>query len=132
MTLRDLYHNALVKTSLAPSVRVNGAVNGTSVDLRGYDAALVSVAFGAYTDGTHTPSLEHSVDGATFSVVAASDMNGSFAAVNSSGGANTIQSVGYLGQQRYVRVVMTVTGATSGAASYAGVVVGQPRSAPVV
>ena len=132
MALRDLIRNILVRVSVAPAVRTNGTTNGTSIDLRGFDAAAVSVAFGAYTDGTHTPSLQHSADGTTFTNAAASDMDGSFAAVNAAGGANTVQTVGYIGALRYIRVVMTVTGATSGAASTAFVVAGYPRLKPTV
>ncbi len=132
MTLRDMLHNTLVKTSLAPAVRTDGTATGTAVDLRGFDAAVISVTFGSYTDGTHTLSLEHSVDGVTYTVAPASELDESFVAVSGSSGANTVQSVGYLGAQRYVRVIMTVTGATSGAASGASVIVGEPHNAPTV
>jgi len=130
MAIRDLYRNSLVLPSLAPAARVTGSFTGSAVDLRGYDAAVVAVSFGAYTDGTHTPSVQHSMDGATFTDAAISDLDGSFTAVSSSAGANAVQSVGYIGTQRYVRVVMTVAGATTGAVSAATIVAGRPRSAP--
>lgn len=132
MAMRDLYHKISLGASLAPAVRTTGAFNGSAVDLRGFDAAVISVSFGAYTDGVHTPSLQHSMDGSTFTATSTSDIDGSLSAVSSAAGANTIQSVGYIGSQRYVRVVMTVSGATSGAASGANVVAGYPRSAPTV
>lgn len=131
MTLRNLYRNAKPSLSLAPAARVTGTFNGTGVDLRGYDSALISVAFGAYTDGTHTPSVQHSTDNAMFTAVAASDLDGSLAAVSAAGSTNSVQCVGYVGANRYVRVVMTVAGATTGALSSALVVAGHPRSAPV-
>ncbi len=131
MTMRSLYRNAKPMPCLAPAARVTGTTNGTGIDLRGYDSAMVAVAFGAYTDGTHTPSLQHSTDNVTFTAVSASDLEGSFAAVSSAAGANTLQSVGYLGANRYVRVVMTVTGATTGALSSGQVILGCPRNAPV-
>lgn len=130
MALRDLVHKTLVKGSLVPAVRVNGSVNGTAVDLRGFDAAAVSVAFGAYTDGTHTPALQHSADGTSFVAVPAGEMDGAFAAVSSAAGANSVQTVGYKGAMRFLRVAMSVTGATSGAASAAFVVLGEPHRAP--
>ncbi len=129
MAIRDLLRNTAVSPSLAPATRTSSAT-GSAVDLRGFDAAVISVSFGAYTDGTHTPSLQHSVDGSTYTNVAASDLDGAFAAVSGSGGANSVQTVGYIGAQRYVRVVMTVSGATSGAVSSANIVAGYPRSAP--
>lgn len=130
MTTRDLLRNSYVYTSLAPSARVNGTATGTAIDLRGYDGAMVAVAFGSYTDGTHTPSLQHSADGVSYAACAASDLDGSFSAVSSGAGANTVQQVGYIGSLRYLQAVMTVTGATTGALSSASVVLGYPRVAP--
>ncbi len=132
MTIRDLLRRTLVTASLAPAVRTNGTATGTAVDLRGYDSAILTVQFGTWTDGTHTPSVQHSVDGTTYTAAAASDLDGSFAAVNSAAGNGTVQSVGYIGAQRYVRVVMTTSGATSGALSAAYVISGSPRNAPTV
>ncbi len=132
MALRDMVSKILVKQSLLPAVRVSGTVNGTTIDLRGFDAAAVSVVFGAYTDGVHTPSLQHSTDGTNFTTVSADLLNGAFAAVNGAAGAGSVQTVGYMGNQRYVRVVMTVTGATTGAASAAMIVTGYSRQAPAM
>jgi hypothetical protein len=66
MAIRDLLRNNLVTPSLFPAARVNGTATGGAVDLRGYDGAIVTVSFGAYTDGTHTPSIVQSVDNITF------------------------------------------------------------------
>jgi len=131
MTMRDLNDEVDVALSLSPAARVNGTFNGTSVDLRGYDSAMLVVNFGAYTDGTHTPSLQHSDDGSSFAAVAATDINGAFTAVSSAGGANSTQRVGYIGSKRYVRGVLVVSGATTGALSEACVVRGDARSAPL-
>ncbi len=129
MTVRDLLHNTFVSPSLAPAAR-NASETGEAVDLRGFDAAVIAVAFGAYTDGTHTPSLEHSMDGDSYAAVAASDSDGSFTPVSSEAGANAVQSVGYVGARRYVRVVMTVEGATTGAVASANVIAGYPHHQP--
>lgn len=130
MTTRDLLRKILVTPSLAPAVRTNGTATGTAVDLRGFDSAVLAVSFGTWTDGTHTPSAVHSVDGTTYTACAASDLDGAFAAVSSAAGNNTVQQVGYIGAQRYVKVVMTTTGATTGALSHAGIIAGTPRNAP--
>src|SRR5580704_1945282 len=132
MAIRDLLRNNLVTASLFPAARVNGTATGATVDLRGYDGAVVTVSFGAYTDGTHTPSVLQSVDGVTFtSCVYGTDLDGAsnLSAVSSSAGANTIQQIGYIGSQRYL-AVMTTTGATTGALSSATVIAGYPRQAP--
>ena len=131
MTIRDMSDNVDVALSLAPAARVNGTFNGTAVDLRGYDSAMLVVNFGAYTDGTHTTSLQHSDDGATFTTASASELNGAFTAVNSGGGANSTQRVGYSGSKRYIRAVLTVSGATSGALSEASIMRSEPRNAPL-
>ncbi len=128
MTLRDLTNNVVVTPSLAPAVRVNGTATGTTVDLFGYDSAVIAVQFGTWTDGTHTPSVQHSTDNVTFNNVATTDLSATFAALTSATGANKIQQVGYRGSQRYVRVVLTTTGATTGALSAAHVIAGRPKN----
>jgi len=133
MAIRDLLRITQVTQSLAPAARVNGTATGSTVDLRGYDAAMITVSFGTYTDGTHTPSVLQSVDGITFTpCVYGTDLDAAsnLTAVSSSAGANTVQQIGYIGSQRYIAVVMTTTGATTGALSAATVVAGYPRNAP--
>lgn len=135
MTTRDLLRTQKTFQSLAPAARGNGTATGTAVDLRGYDSAVITVSFGAYTDGTHTPSIVHSADGITYTAcVYGTDLDGAsnLAAVNSSAGANAVQQVGYIGSMRYVAAVMTTTGATTGALSAANVSAGHPRNAPTM
>lgn len=131
MTMRDLNDVVDVALSLSPAARVNGTFNGTAVDVRGYDSAMLVVNFGAYTDGTHTPAAQHSDDGTTFTAAAASELSGAFTAVSSGGGANSTQRVGYVGSKRYLRVALVVSGATTGALSEACVVRGHPHRAPL-
>lgn len=130
MTVRDLVSNVDVVQSLAPAAR-NATATGNSVDLRGYDSAMIMVSFGTWTDGTHTPSVQHSVDNVTFATVAASDLSGTLSAVSGGAGSNSVQRVGYIGERRYVRVVMTVSGATTGVVDAASVVRGRSASAPL-
>jgi len=125
-----MFHNLF--DSASPALTQNPAArtatsNGTGVDLKGYDTAIAVVQFGTWTDGTHTPSLEESDDNSTFTAVAAADMEGSFTAVSSGGGSNTIQTVGYKGRKRYIRVKLTLAGTTTGALSSAAVVRSLPK-----
>ncbi|MDX2027694.1 MAG: hypothetical protein SFW62_03560 [Alphaproteobacteria bacterium] len=129
MAIRDLLRNTLAVQSLSPAARTSTGT-GTAVDLRGYDGAMVTVSFGAWTDGTHTPSVIHSVDGTSYSACSASDLDGSFTAVSGTAGAHAIQQVGYIGTQRFVAVLMTVGSGTTGALSSANVIAGYPRNAP--
>lgn len=130
MTTRDIKNNIDTVSSLEPALRATGTSNGSGVDLQGYGSAMVVVQFGAYTNGTHTPSLEHSDDNSTFTAAAASDMDGSFTAVSSSANGTT-QRVGYRGSKRYIRAVMTVASGATGCYSGALVVRGQATQVPV-
>jgi len=131
MTIRDLRNAVDAAHSLEPAVRATGTLNGAGVDLQGYNAAAMLVYFGAYTNGTHTPSLEHSDDNSSFSSVSAGELEGSFTAVSSSAGVNTTQRVGYKGGKRYLRAVMTVAAGATGAASSAIILRGKAGQEPV-
>jgi hypothetical protein len=130
MTTRDLKNQLAVTQSLAPAARTASST-GAVADLQGYDSAMVLVAFGAYTDGTHTPSLQHSDDGTSFTACNASDLSGSFTAVSSSAGQNAVQLVGYVGGQRYLRPLLTIAGSTSGAVSAVELVRGHAHRQPL-
>lgn len=130
MTVRDLKTQVDTAMSLAPAARASSA-DGSGVDLRGYDGAMLVANFGAYTDGTHTPVLQHSDDNVNFTAVTGGELGGAFTAVSSGAGANTTQRVGYLGGKRYVCGSITIAGASTGALSNLSVVRGIPRNAPL-
>jgi hypothetical protein len=131
MTMRDLNDQVDLALCLSPAARTNGTFNGTTVDLRGYDSAMITVTFGAYTDGTHAPSLQHSDDGVGFVAVAATDLTGILLTASNSSLANSVQRVSYLGSKRFVRGVLVVSGATTGALSDVSIVRGHPRNSPL-
>jgi len=122
----DIKNNVDVVQSIAPAA-ITATKNGTGVDLSGYNGVMAVVHPGTRTDGTHTPKLQESADNSTFTDVATADLVGSFAAIAS----NVIQRVGYIGIKRYVRVVSTVSGTTTGAVYGAVIVRGAPIKAPV-
>lgn len=125
--MRDLKAGLDVKTSLAPAGNRTSTATGSSVDLRGYDGALVLVAAGTITDGTHTPKVQESDDDSTWSDVASGDLLGTLAPITS----NAEQRVAYIGAKRYIRVVVTVSGATTGGMYVAYVVRGYPARQPL-
>ena len=129
---QDLKNNVLAKHTIAPAVRTDGTVNGVTVDLRGYESALALFHVGDWTDGTHTPSLEHSDDDSSWSAVSAGDLQGSFTANSGTGQENAVQQVGYKGSKAYLRGKLVTTGATTGALSSMCIVKGHPRNAPAV
>lgn len=120
----DLKNNLEVVNTIAPATR-NSNVTGDSVDLQGFHGAMIEAIVGTVTDGTHSLTIEESDDNSNWSEVAATDLDGSFADLES----ETNQAVGYLGNKRYIRVNATSSG-TTGAAFAVVVVKGHPRKAP--
>lgn len=124
--MRDMKNNVDLAVSINPGAQTADAA-GTGVDLSGYDSAMAVVQAGTKTDGTHTPKLQESSDDASYSDVDSTDLEGAFTALAS----NTIQRVGYKGSQRYIRVFVTVAGATTGCVFGAAIVRGEPAIAPL-
>ncbi len=124
-TQRDFHNEFATANSLTPAAR-NASANGTGVDLAGYRTAAVVFVVGTVTDGTHTPKLQESDDNSSFSDVAAADQSGTLGVLASS----TNQEVSYIGTKRYIRAVITVAGATTGAVEAAVVVRCNPVTAP--
>ncbi|QTI79013.1 hypothetical protein IAI58_15465 [Roseomonas marmotae] len=130
--MRDLARNLSPVLPLPPAARIANT-NGNAVDLLGFGTAAVFVTFGAWTDGTHTPKLQESDNGSTgWTDVAAIDMAGSFSAVSSAAGQNAVQRASYIGNKRFIRPVLTVASATTGAIVGVHVVRGNPTAAPVL
>jgi hypothetical protein len=133
--MADLYSNILVKESLAIATRTASA-NGTAVD-RGEDSsdfqsAMVVVHTGTITDGTHTIEVQDSdASGSGFAAVADSYLQGSEPAIVAADD-NKIFEIGYLGPKRYLRVIVTAAGTTSGGTYGATVILGDPADAPVI
>lgn len=113
--IKDIYTTV---EGLAPAARTASA-NGTGLDLKNVIENMFVFPCGTRTDGTHTPKLQESSDNSTFTDVAAADQVGSLVAMTS----NTYQQVSYIGSLRYVRPVITVAGATTGALTAAHAVV---------
>lgn len=131
--MRDLKDNIDVVQSIAPlsAVRATGTATGAAVDLQGYDAAMAVYNIGAWTDGTHTPSLQDSPDGTTYTAVPASNLQGSFTAVSGTAGQSTVQRVGYIGPNRYLRGFLVGAGITTGVPSDMTIVRGSARVKPL-
>jgi hypothetical protein len=127
------YDNALVQRTLAPAARTATA-NGTTVDRAAdgarYQDALVVIDTGVVTDGTHTFAVQESADGSSWAAVADADLQGAEPAVTSAND-DTVYEIGYLGAARYLRVAVTVAGATTGGLYSAAVVLSNARRGPV-
>jgi len=128
--MRDIKNNLDAVGSIDPA-SITASTNGSGVDLRDFDGAMVVFQAGTADTGsgneTYTPSLEESDDNSVYSAVAASDLEG--ALVNMT--ANSVQRVGYKGAKRYVRAVMTLGGTTPSLDASALVVRGLPHFSPL-
>jgi hypothetical protein len=109
--LRDLYSNLKQQAGIVPA-DYSAAQNGASFDLQGYRSLAILFIVGTLTAGTHTPKLQESDDNAAWTDVAAADQDGTLANL----ATDTDQMVGYRGNKRYVRAVVTSAG---GACIYA-------------
>jgi len=127
--MKDLSNNIVPVVSLAAATRT-AAANGTGVDRQGYESATVLVDVGAEGDTLSGSvyfevSLEESDDDSTYTDVAqAGIVDGTIAAGGiflnldgTTGGnpdsAGGIFRVGYVGNSRYIRVVLAKTGTHS-------------------
>ena len=128
--MRDIKNNLDGVSSIGPA-SYTASTNGSGVDVRDFDGAMVVFQAGTADTGngdeTYTPSVEESDDNSSFSAVAASDLEG--ALVNMT--ANSVQRAGYKGAKRYVRAVLTLGGTTPSINASALVVRGLPYLAPV-
>jgi len=124
--MKDMKNNMKAVNSIDPDDYI-ASENGVSADLQGFDGAMLVFSVGTVTDGTHTPKMQESDDNATWNDVASSDQEGTLADLAS----DTNQQVGYLGVKQYIRAVLTVAGATSGAQVAALIVLGKPHLSPV-
>lgn len=133
MARNSVYTNVTARSSLSPAAR-SATANGTGVDRNvGADmhrTAMVVVHTGTITDGTHTIEVQDSDDNSTFTAVADEFLQGTEPAISSTDD-DSLFFIGYIGPKRYLRVVSTVAGATTGGVYGAVVLLGEPRRGPV-
>lgn len=130
--LRDLYNSTDAVQSLASATRTADA-DGTGVDLALHSAALVVFDFGTsgdtlsgsvYIEG----KLEESDDDSTYTAVDSADILGTLPTVDDPSEDDTVHTVGYIGDKRYVRAVFDLTGThTNGIPCSATIVRAFPR-----
>lgn len=124
--MKDLKNHLDAVNSIDPG-DYTATINGSGVDLQGFDGSAVVFSVGTVTDGIHTPKLEESDDNSNWNDVVLSDQEGTLSDLVS--GIN--QRVGYKGAKRYLRAALTVSGATVGAQLAALILRGMPHREPV-
>jgi hypothetical protein len=128
--MRDIKNNLDGVRSIDPA-SYTASINGSGVDLQGFDGAMIVFQAGNTNTGigneTYIPSVEESDDNSNFLPVATSALDGTLSNLTS----NSIQRVGYKGAKRYIRAVLTLGGGTPSADISALVVRGLPHLSPV-
>ncbi len=108
---RDIKNNVDAPQSIAPAART-ASVNGASADMQNFDSAMGVWNIGLYTDGDFLAKLQESDDDSVFTDVAAADLDGAYTSVDDVSKDNTTQRVGYKGNKRFFRMVITEAGAS--------------------
>lgn len=131
---RSPFTNHLTKETL-PVAAVTATTDGSSVDRKDgqhelFRSALIVIHAGSWTDGTHTFELQESDDNSTFTAVSSDDMEGTAPVIDAGADGDQVYEMGYVGASRYLRVSVTVSGATSGATYGSSVVLYDPALAP--
>lgn len=139
MASKDSQSSIVVKSALVPIVG-NNTTEGTglTVDTLGYESVTFGIYIGVSGDTLSgsvyiTPSLEDSPDNSTWTAVAAGNLiNSGLAVVDDAAEDAVMQEVGYKGEKRYVRCLLTFTGThTNGCPIAAVAVLGHARHMPV-
>lgn len=112
--MKDIYHDFAAVPAVASGSKADAA-NGTAIDLKGFDSALVVVNTGAISgDGDFSFKLQESdtTTSGDFTDVDAADLLGEAPATME---ANSAYRLGYIGskRKRYIRVALTKAGGTS-------------------
>lgn len=135
MAEKDLSQVLAPVKSITPQA-VTAALNGTGVDLQGYESAVVLLDLGTFagTTPTATIQIQESSDNTTFTAVAAGDLvgGGQLATIDTTNDL-TLYERGYVGSKRYVRGAVTAIAGTGPSLPMAVTVVrGTPRRAEAV
>lgn len=134
--MRDsLYDDTVARPALPTVARTaNAAVNGLTVDKHyqnnRFRALLFVVQTGTITDGTTVFTMQDSDDGTAWTAVNSSNVQGTLPTVAATNDDTTYE-IGYTGERRYVRLVATQSGATTGGIMGAVAIMSSPRKTPV-
>ena len=124
MATVDVRSQVSAVASIRPQA-VTAPVNGAGVDLAGFEGALILVELGTFagTAPTATIQVQESDDDATFSPVAAEDLDGALPATIDPTNDETVYELNYKGRRRYIRVAVTAVGGTSPSLPMSAVVI---------
>lgn len=129
------HNNTLDVLALASATRTDGAANGVAVDTNLYGNRFRDVKFaiitGTITDGSVAVTVEESdSSGSGFAAVDSSRVLGSLPTIVAADD-DTVKSFGVRPTKRYVRIVATTSGSTTGGVFSAVAVLGNGSLHPV-
>lgn len=110
--MRSFSQKTKIAQSIAPA-SYTSTTNGTGVDLKGFDANVIEIATGALV-GTIKAKVQESVDNSAWTDVDDAYLDG--VTGNGSGftlAGSTVQQLGYVGNKRYVRVILSAVGTSA-------------------
>lgn len=130
-----IYNNTLAIIALTSATRTNGAVDGAAIDTNQFNNRFQDVAFvittGTITDGSVAVTVEESDSSSSgFAAVDSSRVLGTLPTIASTDD-DTVKSFGVRPTKRYVRIVATTTGATTGGVFSAVALLGNGSIRPV-
>lgn len=123
--MRDISNRTVAVATQVPAV-VTADADGTTVDLQGFNSAMVVVNTGVEGDTLSASVkfdfiLEHSDDDSTWSAVTSStdvtegsvDSSGIFLTLDDNAETPQISQIGYIGGKQYIRCKIDATGSHS-------------------
>ena len=111
MASKDRFNRDNIATLVVPAV-ITATNTATAIDMQGFESLNILIATGVVAGaGNFTPTLEESnIVDSGFTTVAAADLLGAFVTPLV---ASTTYKVGYRGNRRFVRTVLTLNSGTS-------------------
>ena len=126
--MKDIKNILQTSPSIKPAATFTSTQVGTSVDLKGFAAAMGIFIAGAGTevDETYVPGFEDSEDNSSFAAVVAAEIEGDISTILQ----NTVRHIGYKGNKRFLKATLTLAGSTPSIFMAASIVAGRPEVAP--
>jgi hypothetical protein len=135
--MRDLVSNIKSSVALnAAAIASNTTTNGVVIDTKGFDQLAFVIQSGVLTDGSYAVKLQHGdvANGSDMVDAGVDNQQPSAGVTFAATDDNVVKKLGYRGQtalKRYVRVVITSTGVTTGGTLAAQALQGRAGSYPI-
>ncbi|OIN79762.1 hypothetical protein [Mycobacterium malmoense] len=132
-----LYSNTLPQTALPSATVQTGDTNGATIDTalagNNFRDVLFAITAGTLTDGSYAFAVQESdtTTDADFAAVDSARVLGSLPTFDSASDDNALKAFGVRPTKRYVRLVCTATGATTGGVLVATAILGGGSLHPV-